>query len=82
MATSEIKTVLAPTDFSERSFYAFDLAIKIASCFKARIIPFHVIPQEQIRFAREIMIEQKFTVPGYSEEELIERRKEQIIKEF
>ncbi len=82
MATSEMKTVLAPTDFSARSFYAFDLAVKIASCFKARIIPFHVIPQEQIRFAREIMIEQKFTVPEYSEEELIERRKEKIMKEF
>ncbi len=82
MAGSAINTVLAPTDFSERSFYAFDLAIKIASCFKAKIIPYHVIPQEQIRVAREIMIEQKLTVPGYSEEELIEKRKEKIVREF
>ena len=82
MAGMTINTVLAPTDFSERSFHAFDLAIGIASCFKAKIIPFHVIPYEQIRVAREIMIEQKFDVPGYSEHELIEKRKERIVREF
>ena len=82
MADSAINTVLAPTDFSERSFHAFDLAIKIASCFKAKIIPFHVIPQEQMRVVSEIMIEQKLSVPAYSEQELIEKRKEKIIREF
>jgi len=82
MAGSAIKTILAPTDFSERSFHAFDLAIKIASCFKAKIILFHVVSQEQIRVAREIMIEQKFSVPGYSEQELLKKRKERIIREF
>jgi nucleotide-binding universal stress UspA family protein len=82
MAGMSINTVLAPTDFSERSFYAFELAIGIASCFKAKIIPFHVIPQEQIRVAREIMIEQKFSVPGYSEQELLDKREERIIREF
>jgi nucleotide-binding universal stress UspA family protein len=82
MSDSAINTVLAPTDFSDRSFYAFDLAIKIAACFKAKIIPFHVIPLEQIRVAREIMIEQKFTVPGYSEQELIAKREARIFREF
>jgi nucleotide-binding universal stress UspA family protein len=80
--SKDIKIILAPTDFSERSFHAFDLAVRLASCFKAKILLFHVIPQEQIRFAREIMIEHKFTVPGYSEEELIERRKAKMLKEF
>jgi nucleotide-binding universal stress UspA family protein len=78
----EIKTILVPTDFSDRSFHAFDIAVKLAACFEAKILLFHVIPQEQIRFAREIMIEQKFTVPGYSEEELIERRKAKMLEEF
>ena len=82
MAGSTIKTVLAPTDFSERSFHAFEFAIGIASCFKAKIILFHVVPQEQIRVAREIMIVQKFTVPRYSEQELLEKRKEKISREF
>jgi len=80
--TIEIKTILTPTDFSERSYYAFHMALKCAQCFKAKLILFHVIPQEQVRFAREIMVEQKFTIPGYSEEELIRRRKEKILKEF
>jgi len=77
-----IKKILAPTDFSERSYYAFNVAVHFALSMNASIVLFHVIPQEQIRMAREIMIEQKFTVPGYSEKDLIRRRQEKILKDF
>jgi nucleotide-binding universal stress UspA family protein len=77
-----MKTILAPTDFSERSEYAFNLAVDLAERFKAKLVLFYVIPQEQTRFTREIMVENKFTIPGFSEEELIERRKAKMLKEF
>ena len=77
-----MKTILAPTDFSQRSEYAFNLAAEFAEKFGAQLILFYVIPQEQTHFAKEIMVEQKFTIPGYSEEELIKRRREKVLEEF
>ncbi len=77
-----METILAPTDFSQRSEYAFHLATEFAEKFGARLILFYVIPQEQTHFAKEIMVEQKFTIPGYSEEDLIKRRREKVLEEF
>ena len=77
-----MKIILAPTDFSERSEYAFNLAVDFSKRFDSKLILFYVISQEQTRFAKEIMVEQKITIPGFSEEELIRRRKEKVLKEF
>jgi len=41
-----MKIILAPTDFSERSEYAFNLAVYLADKFGAKIILSYVIPQE------------------------------------
>jgi nucleotide-binding universal stress UspA family protein len=40
----EIRTVLHPTDFSERSARAFQLACSLARDHRARLIVLHVIP--------------------------------------
>ena len=40
----EIRTVLHPTDFSERSEWAFHLAYSLARDHGARLIVLHVIP--------------------------------------
>lgn len=77
-----MKTILAPFDFSERSEYAFNLAKEFARAFEARLILFFVIPQEQAMFAKEIMVENEFSIPGYSEEELLKRKKERAMKQF
>jgi nucleotide-binding universal stress UspA family protein len=37
-----IHTILHPTDFSERSGYAFDAALELAKDYKARLILLHV----------------------------------------
>jgi nucleotide-binding universal stress UspA family protein len=77
-----MKTILTPTDFSQRSEYAFNLAAEFARKFNAQLVLFYVIPQEQTHFAKEIMVEQQFTIPGYSEEDLIKRRRKKVLEEF
>src|SRR5271166_6314519 len=39
-----INTILHPTDFSENSCYAFQMACSLAEKFNAQLILFHVIP--------------------------------------
>jgi nucleotide-binding universal stress UspA family protein len=78
----EFRRILVPTDFSERSYTAFQVALKHGQCMGATLVLFHVIPREQIKFTREILIEGKTTIPGYTEEELMERRKAKMMNEF
>ena len=78
----EFRRILVPTDFSERSYTAFQVALKHAQCMGSTLVLFHVIPREQIRFTREILVEGKTTIPGYTEDELLERRKAKMRNEF
>lgn len=68
--------------YDVRPNYAFEIAVKMAKCFQLKIVLFHVIPKEQIRFTKDILVEGKVSIPGYSEKEMIERRKEKMLKEF
>ncbi len=77
-----MKTILAPFDFSERSEYAFNVAREFAGAFGARLILFFVISQEQVMFAKEIMVESNFSIPDYSDEELLRRKKKHVMQEF
>ena len=78
----EMKTILAPFDFSERSEYAFNIAREFAVAFGARLILFFVISQEQAMFAKEIMVESNVAIPDYSDEELLRRKKKHVMQQF
>jgi nucleotide-binding universal stress UspA family protein len=50
-----IHTILHPTDFSERSGYAFRLACSLARDYKAHLIALHVLPPPVIAYGEGIV---------------------------
>jgi nucleotide-binding universal stress UspA family protein len=62
-----IKTILHPTDFSERSEHAFRLACSLARDHLARLVVLHVIPPPQT-VAYEAMPMVPMHPPGYRKE--------------
>lgn len=62
-----VKTILHPTDFSEDSRYALDLACALARDQAARVILLHVLP-------RPILIGRDSQVPAYKEMHAAEDR--------
>lgn len=45
-----IRTILHPTDFSDRSGYALQLAAALARDYRARLVVLHVVPRSVVAF--------------------------------
>jgi nucleotide-binding universal stress UspA family protein len=51
-----IKTILHPTDFSERSELAFRLACSLARDYGARLVVLHVVPVPTVYYGEGVMV--------------------------
>jgi nucleotide-binding universal stress UspA family protein len=50
-----IRTILHPTDFSDRSLYAFHLACALTRDYSARLVVLHVLPRPIIAYGVGVM---------------------------
>ena len=50
-----VKTLLHPTDLTEASLHAFDLACQIARAYGARVIILHVVPPPSLHSAEVVI---------------------------
>lgn len=62
-----IKKILCPTDFSDPSFEALDVASELALQFSSELIMIHVVPPIPV-VAAEHMSPAAFNVPAYQQE--------------
>ena len=51
-----IKTILHPTDFSERSALAFRLACSLARDYGARLVVVHIVPVSTVYYGEGVMV--------------------------
>jgi universal stress protein A len=55
-AMNEVKTILCPTDFSENSELAFQMACRLARDYQARLVIVHVTPPPTVIYGDQVVL--------------------------